>query len=138
MSGRGGRGRGGRGRGRGRGGRGRGSSYTGANTSSKKGLCAALGDNVFDYGHKAAADQLRTSWEKLVQYVGTTYGQDISNELLNKTRIDVGGTNAYSSRYWHATLHAKTMVHANQARLATAREYSTSIIRSSSMHKHPW
>ena len=87
MSGRGGRGRGGRGRGRGRGGRGRGSSYTGANSSSKKGLCAALGDNVFDYGHKAAADQVRTSWEKLVQYVGTTYGQDISNELLNKTEL---------------------------------------------------
>jgi alpha-glucuronidase len=36
---------------------------------------------VFDYGHKEAADQMRTSWEKLTQYVGATYGQDISNEL---------------------------------------------------------
>jgi hypothetical protein len=42
---------------------------------------------VFDYGHKAAADQMRTSWEKIVQYVGTTYGQDISNELQNKTTV---------------------------------------------------
>jgi hypothetical protein len=42
---------------------------------------------VFDYGHKEAADQMRTSWEKLVQYVGATYGQDISNELLNKTAV---------------------------------------------------
>jgi hypothetical protein len=28
-----------------------------------------------------------TSWEKLVQYVGTNYGQDISNELQNKVWV---------------------------------------------------
>jgi hypothetical protein len=38
--------------------------------AAKSGLCAALGNNVFDYGHRAAADQMRTSWEKLVQPVG--------------------------------------------------------------------
>jgi hypothetical protein len=27
---------------------------------------------------------MRTSWEKLVHYVGTNYGQDINNELQNK------------------------------------------------------
>jgi hypothetical protein len=27
---------------------------------------------------------MRTSWEKLVQCVGTKYGQDINNELRNK------------------------------------------------------
>jgi hypothetical protein len=42
---------------------------------------------VFDYGHRAAADQMRTSWEKLVQFVGTNYGQDISNELQNKIPV---------------------------------------------------
>jgi hypothetical protein len=43
---------------------------------------------MFDYGQKFAADQMRTSsWEKLVQYVGTNYGQDISNELQNKTTV---------------------------------------------------
>ena len=36
---------------------------------------------------KAAADQMRTSWEKLVPYVGTHYGQDISNELQNKVTV---------------------------------------------------
>jgi hypothetical protein len=43
-------------------------SYTpGASKTSKSGLCTTLGNNVFDYGHKkAAADQMRTSWEKLV------------------------------------------------------------------------
>ena len=87
MSGRGGRGRGGRGGGRGGRGRGRGHGYTGTSGATKKGLCNALGPNVFDYGDKAAADRMRTSWEKVVQYVGAHYGQDISNELQNKIRV---------------------------------------------------
>ena len=94
MSGRGGRGRGNRG-GRGgqarggRGGRGRGQNYAGNRRTSTTGLCAALGYNVFDYWHKAAADQMRTSLEKLIQYVGTTYGQDISNELQNRAELTI-------------------------------------------------
>ena len=88
MSSRGGRGRSGRGNsGRSGRGRGRGHNYSTTSGTSKKGLCAALGNNVFDYGHKGAADQMRTSWEKLVQYVGMNYGQDISNELQNKTTV---------------------------------------------------
>ena len=30
---------------------------------------------------------MRTSWEKLVQYMGTSYGHDISNELQNKVEV---------------------------------------------------
>jgi hypothetical protein len=67
--------------------RGRRQNYTVTRTAAKSGLCAALGINVFDYGHRAAADQMRTSWEKLVQFVGTNYGQDISNELQNKIPV---------------------------------------------------
>jgi hypothetical protein len=91
MSGRGGRnyGHGGRGSGGRARGRGRGQNYTGTNTSSKKGLCEALRLNVFDYGQKAAADQMRTSWEKITEYVGTMYGQDISNELQNKVSVTI-------------------------------------------------
>jgi hypothetical protein len=55
--------------------------------AARKGLCANLGTNVFDYGQKSATDQMRTSWEKLAQYVETNYGQDISNELQNKITI---------------------------------------------------
>ena len=81
-------GRGGRGyNARGARGKGRGQNYTGVSKTSKSGLCTTLGSNVFDYGHKAAADQMRTSWEKLVQYVGMNYGQDISNELQNKVAV---------------------------------------------------
>jgi hypothetical protein len=85
-------GRGGRG-GRERGGRERGrvQNYTGSANTKKKGLCANIGTNVFDCGQKSAADLMRTSWEKLVQYVGTTYGQDISKELQNKIYVDIIG-----------------------------------------------
>jgi hypothetical protein len=81
-------GRGGRGRG-GRGGRsrGRGQNYPGSSNAARKGLCANLGTNVSDYGQKSAADQIRTSWENLEQYVGTNYGQDINNELQNKITV---------------------------------------------------
>jgi hypothetical protein len=66
---------------------GRGQNYNGAETVAKSGLCAALGNNVFNYGHRAAVDQLRTSWEKPVQFVGTNYGHNLSNELQNKIPV---------------------------------------------------
>ena len=91
MSGRGGRGHNGHGNGS-QGGHsrgGRGYNYSSGGTPLKRGLCSALGKNIFDYGHKGTADEMRTSWEKLVQYVGTNYGQDISNELQNKTAVTI-------------------------------------------------
>ena len=48
-------GRGGRGRGD------RGSNYSSQSNTAKKGLCSALGKNVFDYGHKTATDKIRTT-----------------------------------------------------------------------------
>ena len=48
-----------------------------------------LGNNIFNYGQKGSADQMRISWEKLTQYVGTTYGQDIHNKLENKATITI-------------------------------------------------
>jgi hypothetical protein len=52
-----------------------------------KGLCSALGNHAFDYGQKAATDQMRTTWEKIVHHVGTIYGHDISNKQLNKKTV---------------------------------------------------
>jgi hypothetical protein len=66
---------------------GRGQNYTGTMTVAKSGLCAALGNNMFDYGHRAAVDQMQTLWEELVQFMVTNYGQDISNELQNKILV---------------------------------------------------
>jgi hypothetical protein len=83
-------GRGGRGHGGHNGrGRGRGQTYTGSTNITKKVMCANLSMNVFDYGQKSAADRMCTSWEKLLQYVGTNYGQDISKELQNKINVDI-------------------------------------------------
>jgi hypothetical protein len=92
MSGRGGRNNGCGGRGHGSAnlggrGRGRGQNYTGSVNAAKRGMCTNLDKNVFDYGQKSASDQMCTSWEKLVQYVGTNYGQDINNEFQNKVWV---------------------------------------------------
>ena len=63
-------------------------NYYGA-TTNHKGLCSAIGIHVFDYGHKASADQMSTTWENLVHYVGTIHGHDISNELINKKIVTI-------------------------------------------------
>ena len=124
MSGRGGRsGRGG-GRnsrsGRGRGGRGQ--NYSGAGTGGgKQGLCSALGKNVFDYGQKASANQMRTSWEKLFQYVGTSYGHNISNELQNKIAV-VLPEPEYELAILTRHGARETMVRDGQVNLRAARE----------------
>ena len=52
-------------------------------------FCTDIGNNVFYYGHKAAADHMRTSWEKLVQHIGTKYGQNISNDLDKKIKVNI-------------------------------------------------
>ena len=39
---------------------------------------------MFDYGQKYAVILMRITWEKLLKYVGATYGQDISNELHSR------------------------------------------------------
>jgi ketosteroid isomerase-like protein len=85
----------GRSHGRGSGARGRSNQgrrsggRTAAAINTKKGLCAALGNHVFDYGDKGSADQLRVSWEKLCNHVGTLYGQDISTELYTGTTVHI-------------------------------------------------
>ena len=70
-------------------GRGQGHSYSGTSRTTTRGLCNALGISVFDHSQKSAADQTRSSWDKLVQYVGMNYGQDISNELKNKLSVNL-------------------------------------------------
>ena len=136
MSGRG-NGRGGRGNGRGgrgRGGRsnnrggGRGQHYAGASSSAKKGMCSALGTSVFDYGQRAAADQMKTSWEKLVQYVGTTYGQDISNELQNKLTVTLAEP-TYSAAIMTRHTAREAMVRTGQRNIQAARRAQEAVLQ---------
>jgi hypothetical protein len=89
MSGWGGRSRGGRGSHAGRGpSGGRGNAYTGGRVKTTKvGLCKDLKGNMFDFGTTSAADQMQITQEKIAQYIGAKYGEDIANKLQNKTRI---------------------------------------------------
>jgi hypothetical protein len=77
MSGRGGRGRGGCG---GRAGRGpggsRGNAYSGGRVKTTK---VNLKGNVFDFRTTSAADQMQILQEKIAQYIGAKYGEDIAN-----------------------------------------------------------
>ena len=129
MSGRGGRGGGCGGRGyhgHGRG-KGRGNNYTGSTNTTKKGLCATLGSNVFDYGQKNSADQMRTSWEKLIQYMGTNYGQDISNKLQNKMVVVLVEPIHNATVLMRHTAH-EIMIRNSQANLQTAQRAQRAIL----------
>ena len=83
-------GRDGRGSANGRGnGRGRGAGYTSKANPKKVGLCVELQHHIFYYGVANAANLMRTTQEKIAQYVGVKYGEDISNEVTNKTTVVV-------------------------------------------------
>ena len=53
--------------------------------TTKVGLCKELENHIFDYGVTNATDLMRTTQEKIAQYVGIKYGEDITNELSNET-----------------------------------------------------
>jgi hypothetical protein len=85
-------GRNGRGLGNGQGqGRGRGMGYTLKPKTLKVGLCKELESNIFDYGISNANRSylMRTRQEKIGQYVGIKYGEDVANELTNKTTVTI-------------------------------------------------
>ncbi len=54
---------------------------------SKVGLCKELESNIFDYGILNATNLMRTI--QIGQYVGIKYGEDIANELTNKTTVTI-------------------------------------------------
>jgi hypothetical protein len=76
--------------------------------------------DVFDYGQKAAVDQMHTTWGKIVHHMGTIYGHDISNELLNKKYVSIPEPEyTKDTLSKHATRAAR--VQSQQQRLQTAR-----------------
>jgi len=86
---------GGRGRSDGRAGRdghggagrsGHGAGYSSASKTVKYGLCKEPEGHVFEYGGHGAADKMRVTMEKVQQYVGLKFGEDIANELKNELR----------------------------------------------------
>ena len=70
-------------------GRGRGAGHASKTSAKKMGMCAELHHHIFDYGVANAADLMRTTQEKLAQYVGSKFGEDIANEVTNKQAVVV-------------------------------------------------
>ncbi len=83
-------GRAGRGPGNSQGqGHGCGTGYTSKPKTLKVGLCKELENNIFDYGVPNTANLMRTTQEKIGQYIGIKYGEDIANELTNKATMTI-------------------------------------------------
>ncbi len=82
----------------------------------KVGLCKELENHIFDYGVHNATDLMRTTQEKIAQYVGIKYGEDIANELTNKTTVTVAPP-VYSAailqrhQEWEAHVRKKLRYH---------------------------
>jgi hypothetical protein len=68
---------------------GMGQGYTSKPKMSKVGLCKELEGNIFNYGLSNAADLMGTMQEKIGQYVGIKYGEDIANKLTNKSTVTI-------------------------------------------------
>ena len=73
--------------GRGSGRAGRGQGYQTKTKATKVGLCKELEHHVFDYGGHTATDTMQVTQEKVQQYVGIKYGEDIANELKNRIQV---------------------------------------------------
>jgi hypothetical protein len=118
------------------GGHGRGQNYTGSANTEKKGLCGNLGNNVFDYVQKSAADIMHISSEKLVQYVGTNYGQNISNELQNKITVDIiEPVHSAEVLSKHGLMEA--MIRSRQRNIQRARKAQDIILEAAVLAKDP-
>jgi hypothetical protein len=129
MSGQGGRCHGGCGSRAGRGpGGGRGNAYTGGRVKTMKvGLCKDLKGNVFDCGTTSAADQMQITKEKISQYIGAKYREDIANELQNKTMI-VFSAPAYPGTTMTQRALRIALVRSQQMMMSTARLLSRTLL----------
>jgi len=58
-----------------------------ASKTVKYGLCKELEGHVFEYGGHGAADKMRITMEKIQQFVGLKFGEDVSNELKNRAKV---------------------------------------------------
>jgi hypothetical protein len=99
-------------------------------------VCANLGTNVFDYGQKSAGDLMRTSWEKLVQYVGTNYGQDVRNELQNKIYVNIIKPVHYAEVLRKIGLW-EAMIRSGQRNIQRARQAQEKIFEAAVLAKDP-
>ena len=102
-------------------GSGRGSRHYTATLNKNKRLCSAFGKNVFNYGQKELADQMRTTWENIVHHVGTVYGHYISKTLKNKIKVFIHNPEFTEDVQFKKKLNVE-LLNLHSARLSEARE----------------
>jgi hypothetical protein len=56
---------------------------------TNKGMIAALGNHICDYGQGKTAEQLNKNWEKLLSHIGIHYSQDLHAELSTRESISI-------------------------------------------------
>jgi hypothetical protein len=79
---------------------------------------------------------MRTSWEKLVQYVGTNYGKEISNELQNKITVDIIEPVHSAEELWKHGFR-KAMIWSGQRNIQRARQAQYIILEAAVLAKDP-
>jgi hypothetical protein len=87
-----------------------------------------LGNNVFDFGTRGAADQVKTSYKALTQHLGTMYGPDIANELENR-RILTIPMPVHSQATLNDHIAATARRDAQHIKLTTARRRKHTALR---------
>ena len=107
---------------------GRGHNYSVANSASKKVLCIYLLNSVFNCGHKSAANQMRTSWVKLVHHIGNKYRQDIDNDLNSKIKRNIV-TPVRSTQVLVSHTTQEALVRTDQSNIQAARRAQAIILR---------
>ena len=67
---------------------GRSASMNNNNSSNNRtGLTKELEGHIFDFGTANSADKMKTTQEKIADYVGIKYGDDVANELINRVTV---------------------------------------------------
>ncbi len=75
---------------------------------------------MFNFGTTSAADQMQILQEKIAQYIGAKYGEDIANKLQNKTRIVLSAPGYPSTTMTQHALQI-ALVRSQQAGMSAAR-----------------
>ena len=97
-----------------------GQHVTSRKEKSNSGLSKSLGNSMFTYGEKNYADKIRTTWEKVIQHIVISIGQDISKESqMRKIMVIPDPNHSQEILYRHM---CKVQLHnTTHARLREAR-----------------
>jgi hypothetical protein len=106
-----------------------GSGYSSKPKTTKVGLCKELEGNIFDCGGHGAADTMRVTQEKIQQYVGIKFGEDIANEIKNKKLVVLTPPKYSDAIKLRHQEYEKLLVRRKQGNLIKALEVKLSTLK---------